>query len=199
MISLAHIMTFLRIVLVPFFPIFYFWGSSFGIDEKVVPFILLALLIVCQISDILDGKFARRRNEVTDLGKVLDPMADSLLSLTVLFTFTTEPISLPVILIFVFLYREFSILALRLLCGLKGHALAARSSGKIKTVLQAAVFFLIVLLMIANQWNIISLLQLQWTSFYAVLVAAFYTAISACEYFYASRRFLFKSLNSKGK
>lgn len=199
MISLAHLMTFLRIILVPFFPLLYFGGTSIGISEKVIPFILFFLLVVCQISDILDGLFARKRNEVTDLGKVLDPMADSVLSLTVLFTFTSEPVSLPIMLVFVFLYREFAIIALRLLCGLKGHALAARSSGKIKTVLQAAVFFFILLLLIAYQWQIISLPQLKWISFFSVLVPAVYTVISVCEYFYASRRFLFNSLRPKGK
>lgn len=199
MISLAHLMTSMRIVLIPFFPLFYLWGSSFGIPEKVIPFILFLLLSICQISDVLDGLFARRRNEVTDLGKILDPMADSMLSLTVLFSFTIAPISLPIFLVFVFLYREFAISALRILCALKGHALAARASGKIKTVLQSFVFFLIVLLMILQTFNIISVKTLHWASIYSVGVAAIYTVISACEYFVANRKFLYGSIDPKGK
>lgn len=192
-------MTFLRIVLIPFFPVLYLLGESMEIPASAVSILLFLLLSICQISDVLDGRFARKRNEVTDLGKILDPMADSMLSLTVLFTFTIGPVSLPIFLVFVFLYREFAISALRILCALKGYALAARLSGKIKTVLQSFVFFFIVLLMIMHSFNLVTTSTLHWAAVYSVGIAAVYTVVSACEYFIANRKFIYSSLDSNGK
>lgn len=190
-------MTFLRIVLIPFFPILYLWGRALSIPDIVIPFILIFLLLVCQISDVLDGIFARKRNEVTDLGKVLDPMADSMLSLTILFSFTMPPLSLPILLVFVFLYREFVVSTLRTLCALKGFALAARKSGKIKTILQAVVFFFILILMVFYNFRMISLQALQKTSLFVVCIAAVYTVVSAIDYMIANKGYIKRSLNFK--
>ena len=160
-----------------------------------IPFILIFLLLICQISDVLDGMFARKRNEVTDLGKVLDPMADSMLSLSILLSFTKSPLSIPLLLVLVFLYREFVISTLRILCALKGFALAARTSGKVKTILQATLFFLILILMIFYEYGVISLKVWQNISLLSMSVVAVYTVISAIDYIIANRGYIKKSLN----
>jgi CDP-diacylglycerol--glycerol-3-phosphate 3-phosphatidyltransferase len=129
---------------------------------------------------------ARKRNEVTDLGKVLDPMADSITHISLFLTFTQGFVALPMLLVFVFFYRDLLISTLRTLCALRGVALAARFSGKMKTVLQAAVAFLIILLMIPYSMGLISLVFFQQVSLFAVSVAAFYTLISVGDYIYAN-------------
>ncbi len=184
--NLAHYFTLLRIFLSPVFPILYLEREWLGISLSTLPYILLGLLIVCECSDIFDGMLARKRNEVTDLGKVLDPMADSITHISLFLTFTQGFVALPLILVLVFLYRDLFISTLRTLCALRGVALAARFSGKMKAVLQAAVAFLIILLMIPYTTGLISLALFQQVSVFAVSIAAFYTVISIGDYVYAN-------------
>jgi CDP-diacylglycerol--glycerol-3-phosphate 3-phosphatidyltransferase len=186
--SLAHYLTFFRIAMIPLFPLLYCEAGAWGISLRLVPFLLLFLLSICECTDLLDGFVARKRNQVTDLGKILDPMADSIMRITVLFTFTKDPVHLPLLLVFVFLYREFFISTLRTLCATKGLALAARKSGKIKAILQASVSFMIIILMIPYSYGVLSLSVLQKISFFSVLVCAIYSVCSALEYVYANRK-----------
>jgi CDP-diacylglycerol---glycerol-3-phosphate 3-phosphatidyltransferase len=182
----SHYLTMLRIVLSPVFPVLYLEREWLGIPLVWLPYILLGLLIVCECSDIFDGMLARKRNEVTDLGKVLDPMADSITHISLFLTFTQGFVALPLLLVFVFLYRDLLISTLRTLCALRGVALAARFSGKMKAVLQAAVAFLIIFLMIPYSTGVISLALFQQISLFAASIAALYTAISIGDYIYAN-------------
>jgi CDP-diacylglycerol--glycerol-3-phosphate 3-phosphatidyltransferase len=189
----SHYLTLLRIFLSPVFPILYLGKDWFGIPLVTLPYILLGLLIICECSDIFDGMLARKRNEVTDLGKVLDPMADSVTHISLFLTFTQGFVALPLLLVLVFFYRDMFISTLRTLCALRGVALAARMSGKMKAILQAAVAFLIILLMIPYSLGLISLELFQQISLFAVSVAAFYTVVSVVDYVYANWIYLKKA------
>jgi CDP-diacylglycerol--glycerol-3-phosphate 3-phosphatidyltransferase len=189
---IAHYFTFLRILIIPFFPLVYLEYTKLGVSRFWMPYVLLLILIICALSDLVDGFIARKRNEVSDLGKVLDPMADSITNIIVFFTFTQGWVSIPLLLVFVFIYREFIISTLRTICALKGFALAARKSGKIKTILQIGVNFLIVFAMMAFTLGYVSLNSLQRWGFIAVAVAAFYSVFSALDYLYANRSYLKK-------
>lgn len=193
--SLAHYFTLLRILISPAFPILYLEYEWFGIPLKALPYILLFLLCVCESSDLIDGIVARRRNQVTDLGKVLDPMADSITRISLFLTFTQGFLALPLIIVLIFLYRDFFISTLRTLCALRGIALAARFSGKMKAVIQAIALFLILLMMIPYTQGQLSLETFRQISIFAVSVAAFYAVISAVDYFYANRLFIKKALS----
>lgn len=182
----SHYLTLLRILLSPAFPILYLGREQLGISLIGLPYIMLFLLIICECSDVLDGMLARRRNEVTELGKVLDPMADSVTHISLFLTFTQGFVSLPLLIVLVFLYRDFFVSTLRTLCALRGVALAARFSGKMKAILQAAVAFLIILLMIPYSLGLISLSLFQQISLLAVSVAALYTIVSVGDYVYAN-------------
>ncbi len=186
MMNPSHYLTLLRIVLSPIFPVLYLERERLGIPLTWLPFIMLALLIICECSDVLDGMLARKRNEVTDLGKVLDPMADSVTHISLFLTFTQGFVSLPLILVFVFLYRDLLISTLRTLCALRGVALAARFSGKVKAALQAVVIFLILILMIPYTMGFISLSLFQQISLFAVSISALYTVVSIVDYIYAN-------------
>ncbi len=191
--NVAHYFTFLRIVIIPFFPLFYLKYEWFHIDAHLLPYVLLLILGVCEISDVVDGFLARKRNLVTDAGKVLDPMADSITHILVFFTLTQGVVGLPILLVFVFLYREFLISTLRTLCALKGVALAARKSGKAKAAGQAAVNLFIVALLIPFSYGHLSLNSLQSYSFIASLIAAIYTIISGADYVYSNWHFIKKA------
>ena len=194
--NLAHFLTFLRLLLSPFFPIFYLGYEALGIPLQTLPYILLGLLFLTEMTDVFDGFFARKRNQVTDLGKVLDPMADSIVRISLFFSFTQGFVKLPLMLVLVFLYREFIISTLRTLCALRGVALGARTSGKVKTVLQGVVAFLIVILMIPYSQGYLSIELFQQISRSAVTVSAVYTLISAFDYFYSNRSYISKAFQN---
>jgi CDP-diacylglycerol--glycerol-3-phosphate 3-phosphatidyltransferase len=135
--TLADKITSLRIVFAPFFFGIYLLPSFFpacfaGGARWTVP-VLWFLFIGSEITDLIDGKVARKRNEVSDFGKFYDPFADTLVQLTYFLCFVMDGV-LPVILYLVVLYREFSILFIRNLMLKKGVAMGARKGGKIKTV-----------------------------------------------------------------
>ncbi|MEI6242133.1 MAG: CDP-alcohol phosphatidyltransferase family protein [Chlamydiota bacterium] len=188
--NIAHFFTFIRLLIIPLFPIFYLQYEKMGISPLWVPYILLFILLLCESTDLLDGYFARRKNQVTDIGKIIDPMSDSITRMLVFFTFTQGWVQVPLILVFVFLYREFLISSLRTICALKGFALGARKSGKIKAIIQAAVNIFVVILLIPFTLGYLPLSWLQNMSFYAVLFAAIYSVISAVDYVISNKEYV---------
>jgi CDP-diacylglycerol--glycerol-3-phosphate 3-phosphatidyltransferase len=168
-----------------------------GISLIAVPYILLGILLLCELSDIFDGVAARRSNQVTNLGKILDPMADSIVRLSILLTFTQGIVKVPLLLILIFVCRDAVISTLRTLCALNGTALAARWSGKVKAVMQAIAIFMILILMIPYSMGLIDLSTLRDSSFYIVLLTAAYTVFSGVEYIYVHRLFIKKAFVSQ--
>ncbi|MBP9841584.1 MAG: CDP-alcohol phosphatidyltransferase family protein [Simkaniaceae bacterium] len=179
-----------RLFVSPLFLVFYLFHESFGVSFKILPYILLGLILLSEISDFFDGLIARRYNAVTELGKVLDPMADSLTQTTILFAFTQGIVQLPLVLIVLFLYRDLVISTLRTLCAMKGYTLAARMSGKIKAFLQGMSILSIVALMIPYSLNWISLATLRVISFDIICVTAAYTLFSGIEYIWVNRSYI---------
>lgn len=191
--NLPHFFTLLRIFISPAFPILYLQHEAIGLPLHFVPYILIALLVICESSDLFDGFFARRRNQVTDLGKVLDPMADSITHISLFMTFTQGVVQLPLLLVFVFVYRDFFIGALRTICALRGVALAARVSGKAKTVIQSLVAFFILILMIPYTMGWLSLDFFRQLCLGGSLLAAICTIAAFGDYLYANRIHLKKA------
>ena len=194
--NVAHFFTLLRIFISPIFPVLYLKHEWFGVSLSLLPYVMLALLVVCECSDLFDGFLARRRNQVTDLGKVLDPMADSITHISLFLTFTHGMVQIPLLIVLVFLYRDLFISTLRTLCALRGIALAARFSGKMKAVIQATVAFIILLLMIPYTSGLLSLELFRQLSLFAVSVAAIYTVASVWDYVYANRIYIKKALET---
>ena len=191
--KLALFLTLLRLVLGPIFIVIYLYYQNLNISLTSLPYFLLSILIVCELTDILDGYVARKSGEVTELGKILDPMSDSIVRNSMFITFTQGLVKLPVLLVLLFIYRDSMISTLRTICALKGTTLSARASGKLKAVLQAIAIFLIVILMIPYSLNMISLESLQKISYYAVGLVAFYSVGSGIEYLLANKQAIKKS------
>lgn len=177
----------------PFFIATYLYYEQLGVPLTMLPYILLSFLVLCELSDVFDGVVARRCDEVTELGKILDPMSDSIVRLSLLLGFTQGFVKLPLFLVLIFVYRDSIISTLRTLCALRGEALGARVSGKIKAIIQAITVFGIVSLMIPYSQGMMSLEALQNISFYLVLVAALYTLASGVEYIIANLSFIKKA------
>lgn len=193
-VSIPNYITILRLLISPIFLLIYSAHDFFGISPYFLPYALLFLLLLSEFTDACDGYLARKYNQVTELGKILDPMADSIARLTVFLTFTQEPINLPVPLIFIFLYRDSAVSTLRTICALRGFALAARTSGKIKAAIQAMAAFAIILLMIPHSQGNLSTENLQYISAWIVFAAGLYTLFSGVDYIYANRQYIAKLL-----
>lgn len=194
--NLPNYITFIRFFTSPLFVLLYISHDFFGISTVVLPYVLLILLIISGLSDIFDGYLARRYNQVTDLGKILDPMVDSIVNLSVFLTFTMAPIYLPVPLIFLFIYRNSLVSTLRTVCALRGFALAARKSGKIKTFIQTLTAYVVLLLMIPHSLGYLSTENLQFISAWIVGLAGAYTLYSGFDYIYANHHYIRKLLSS---
>lgn len=187
-------LTLSRVFLGPLFLLFYLYYQELGISLLWLPYVLLTITVLSELSDLLDGFLARRQNKVTELGKILDPMADSVFRFSILCAFTQGIIQLPMLLVIIFFYRDSMISTLRTVCALRGFALAARISGKIKAVVLAVVAFSILLLMIPYSLGCLSLVVLQSISLWLVSLSALYSIFTGVEYIYANRVYVRKVL-----
>lgn len=133
-VNIPNTVTSSRIFLSPVFFLVFFLPLWTGVFLQGSIVVLWLLFVYIEFSDALDGDIARRTNQVTDLGKVLDPFADVFSRLTYFVCLLVAHL-MPVWVFIIILYREFGIIFIRLLMYRKGVALAARSGGKIKTVM----------------------------------------------------------------
>lgn len=191
---IAHYFTFIRIFISPIFLLVYLYYKDLGLSLVTLPLILGVLLGGSELSDAFDGYIARKYDQVTDLGKILDPMADSIYRISVFLTFTLDPVKLPMGIVFIFLYRDSVISTLRTICALRGFALAARPSGKIKAVVQAISAFTVLILLLLFGLNMINQDQLTLYSAYIVGTAGLYALYSGVDYMYSNRAYIKKVL-----
>ncbi|MCI9070671.1 CDP-diacylglycerol--glycerol-3-phosphate 3-phosphatidyltransferase [Clostridium sp.] len=137
--NLANKLTMIRILLVPVFLLF--------ITVKNIPYgsiIATVIFIIASITDQLDGYIARSRNQITNFGKFMDPLADKLLVTAALVSLVELKLvaSWAVVVI---LAREFAVSGLRTLAASNGKIIAASWWGKIKTVTQMVAILLLLL------------------------------------------------------
>lgn len=137
--NLAMLLTALRLVLSPIFVFVFLWDSFSG------ALVCLAIAIVSELTDLFDGMVARHRNEVTDFGKILDPLADSISRLTIFICFIYGG-QAPIYLVVFILYRDSMVSTIRTVCAYRGVVVCARRSGKLKAVVQATAILIILLL-----------------------------------------------------
>ncbi len=105
--------------------------------------IALALMIIAEISDGVDGYVARRYGQVSALGKILDPMADSLYRISVFMAFVANQ-WMPVWMFLIMVWREIAMSYLRIVAEQRIGTMAARQSGKLKAVVQGVTQLVVV-------------------------------------------------------
>ncbi|MFR7990332.1 MAG: CDP-diacylglycerol--glycerol-3-phosphate 3-phosphatidyltransferase [Anaerovoracaceae bacterium] len=124
--NLPNKLTIARVAAVPFFI------AAYMCEYYAAAFILFA---AASLTDMLDGKIARKYNLVTNFGKIMDPLADKILVYSA-FCLMVEDGTVPGWMLIVILAREFAIAGMRTVAASEGLVIAAAMSGKIKTVLQ---------------------------------------------------------------
>ena len=130
--NLPNKLTTLRVIMIPFFVFFLLWQNG---ENRTFRMIALALFIIASLTDLLDGKIARKYNLVTNFGKFMDPLADKLLVCSALICLI-ELNALPAWMVIVIISREFIISGFRLIASDNGVVIAASYWGKFKTTFQ---------------------------------------------------------------
>ena len=139
-------------------------------------FISFFLFIIASLTDMLDGKIARKYNLVTDMGKFLDPVADKLLvNLTLIYLalphFGTNNAVIPVSCVIIMIGRDLIIDAFRLVASTKGSVVAANIFGKLKTVFQMVAIPMVLL----NSWPF-AYFDADWNNYLRICNIAIYIA-----------------------
>jgi CDP-diacylglycerol--glycerol-3-phosphate 3-phosphatidyltransferase len=139
LLTLPNILTMFRLVSAPMFLALFFGNLFPDRWEWLRLWLCLGLVILSEASDVLDGYFARKYGQVSDFGRLMDPYADSAFRLTVLFSFAGHAHRwMPLWMVVVLLYRDILTSVLRTFAMKRGVVVAARFSGKLKAVAEAA-------------------------------------------------------------
>lgn len=194
--NLPNKLTVLRIILAPVFLVL----LTVNFPHHYIAALLV--FIAASLTDMFDGKIARKYNLITNLGKFLDPLADKMLTTAAFLGFLSCGIGenfggamykMLVWVNFIVLTREFLVTSVRLLAAGNGKVVAANIYGKIKTVSQmiaiiATVFFeyVISLVSLGDTFNFI--LRVSYTAM--IWVSVVFTVISGIVYALQNREFL---------
>ena len=141
--------------------------------------IALALFIIASLTDLLDGKIARKYNLVTNFGKFMDPLADKLLVCSALICLI-ELNALPAWMVIIIISREFIISGFRLIASDNGVVIAASYWGKFKTTFQMVSVVLLIL----------DIPALAFVTTICVWIALLLTIVSLVDYIYKNHKIL---------
>ncbi len=139
--NLPNKLTVTRVILIPFFVFALLWQGG---EIQSFRYVAAAIFIIASLTDLLDGKIARKYNLVTNFGKFMDPLADKLLVCSALICLI-ELGQLPAWMVIIIISREFIISGFRLVASDNGIVIAASYWGKFKTTFQMIAVVLLIL------------------------------------------------------
>lgn len=190
--NLPNKLTVGRIILVPFFVAALL--ANFPLNNAVA----LIIFIAASLTDMFDGKIARKNGLVTDFGKFADPLADKILVLAALLCFVQLGICDCVAVIIV-LFREFSVTSIRLIAASKGKVVAANMWGKAKTVSQMIAIIAVIAMQIVLELSEVGLNFINTATFEPIFfvvgeiliwISVVFTIISGVVYIIQNRQFI---------
>jgi len=186
--NLANVLTLSRLCLAPVFVVLFLTNQPWAAVAA------LCLAVVFEVTDLLDGYVARRLGQVSSLGKLIDPLADSVSRFSVFLAFLTEETvrqePWPVLLVALLFYRDAVVAYVRTFAAATGTVLSARRSGKIKAAVQGCGILVFLTVRAASfLWPSVEGLGLRPVVFYVVMVPiALVTVLSGVDYVAANRR-----------
>ncbi len=197
-VSVATQLTLSRIILSPIFIWVFFYDNDLIYQNNNLVFKILAALLAVflVVSDGLDGYLARKRGEVTRLGKYLDPYSDKVSNMTIFLCFLASGYA-SVWMVAVIFFRESTIETLRTLAAAEGVVVDARNSGKWKTALQGTAIITILMLeivdtLIQRSVSHLPLWDTVWaqTPYTLMFLVTVITLLSGVDYFVANKKIL---------
>lgn len=174
--NLPNKLTILRVLMIPLFVVF-MCVDIFGEADK---YVAVAIFSIASITDLLDGKIARKYNLVTNFGKFMDPLADKLLVCAALICLIGDKLQAWIVIIII--SRELAISGFRTIAADNGVVIAAGIWGKYKTTFQMIMIILLIL-----DWNYSWFVVLEYIFIYASLAL---TIISLVDYLWKNRSVL---------
>ena len=175
--NLPNKLTILRVILIPFFVFFLISPFFDGYGN----YIALAIFIIASLTDMADGKIARKYNLVTNFGKFMDPLADKLLVCSAMICLVATG-QLAAWMVIVIISREFIISGFRLVAADNGVVIAASYWGKFKTTFQMLMIIVLILNFPGQAFAILGTC-LTW-------IALILTIVSLCDYLIKNRAVL---------
>lgn len=196
-INLPNKLTLIRLGLVPVFLVF------LSIDNIFFHSLALITFIVAAITDYYDGKIARARSIETDFGRLMDPLADKILTSAAFIYFVGSYPNIPAWIVTIIIAREFAVSGLRMLAAMKGKVVAADKAGKLKTISQLTVIIAILnvivykklLTSVVSHWDKVEV----WAKYgihILVLLTLLMTVYSGYNYLRANRNLFWESLRA---
>jgi len=174
--NLPNKLTILRVLMIPFFVAALLFEGG---ENQTLRYVAVAIFIVASLTDLLDGKIARKYNLVTNFGKFMDPLADKLLVCSALICLI-ELGQLPSWMVIIIISREFIISGFRLVASDNGVVIAASYWGKFKTTFQ----------MIAVILLILNIPALSLVTNLCVWIALILTVVSLADYLFKNHKVL---------
>ena len=181
---IPNIITVFRIILVPFF--IYFLMNDF-INSKLYAAIIFG---IASISDMLDGKIARKYGIVTRFGTFMDPLADKILVVSAFLAFVILGY-IPLWMLLVIVSRDVIITLLRMLMEHNGITMVTSNIGKLKTVVQILAINLILFYMITLSYGIdeiVNLFDKFSIIYFFMIITTIFTLITGIDYFYKNQK-----------
>jgi CDP-diacylglycerol--glycerol-3-phosphate 3-phosphatidyltransferase len=163
-------------ILTPHFP----WQGN-GAQEIAAS----VLFVLASITDGLDGYLARKRNQITTMGMLLDPLADKIMVTAALIALVAyNPQVVKVWIAVVIIGREFLISGLRSIASSEGFTIEASDLGKLKTVVQIVAVVSALLAHHWYEWHFgVVIVPVKWVAVSAIYFAVLVSVISAIDYF----------------
>lgn len=181
--NLSNKLTILRLILIIPFIFFFDMGLSYS-NIFIVFFgriFALSIFVAAIMTDYFDGKIARETGTVTDFGKIMDPIADKLLTFSCMFVLLKHDL-IPLIFVLIILTREFIVTAERALAASRGAgAIPASSLGKYKTV--STYIALSIAILLPNVWGVKLIISI------LLIPAVVLTVISGIEYHNEAKKY----------
>jgi len=180
--SLANQITLSRLALGPLFLIAYLSSWRYSLEAAFV------VALVIEATDVADGIMARRRKQVSDVGKLLDPMSDSIARLSYYIGFLVMGLA-SAWMVAILVYRDVVVSYLRVFAALTGTAMGRRTSGKWKGILQGATALVVMGLLIIDH----RIIEIPWVGriVYGLLVfVTAYTIFTLYEYLRGNKELL---------
>ena len=183
--NLPNKLTVLRVILVPVFMLFL--CVPMGLSDTLVRVIAAVLFALTSLTDMLDGKIARKYNMVTDFGKLMDPLADKFLVFGAMLGILVYCADLRPIFVWaaaIVMLRELAVTSLRLLAASQsGAVIAAAWLGKVKTVTQVVCILCVILEPVILPFPLFT--QYHLLSYMTIAAMIVMTIWSGVEYFTA--------------
>ncbi len=183
---MSNFLTLSRILFAPVFIVFFLINTTWSL------FLCVFIAFIIELSDFMDGRVARKRAQITDFGKLMDPFADSVARFTIFLCFMSRGLA-PVWIVVIFFYRDVLVSVIRLFSIKFGVVVSARRSGKIKAWAQGVAIFTVLGILLFEKLDILAFWPLMEIATGFIIAAAIVTFWSGIDYWNGNKQMIHRA------